>query len=126
MSPNVPVFKRSLLALALASGKSGGQVAEEFGISRKTVQRQLAKPEFRQLVAKYRDDLISTALNRMANSMTEAVDVLAVHLKAELPTHKLRAARAIVTLGLRLRDSVDLTNRIETLESDSARREQTS
>ena len=123
MSANVRAPKRSLLALALASGKSSVRVAEEFGISPKTVQRQLAKPEFRLLVSRLRDELISTALGRMASNMSEAVDALASQLKKEQPGIQIRAARAILTLGLRLRESVDLSDRIQTLESDMANRE---
>jgi len=126
MSQNVPLPKKSLLAFALASGKSATDVANEFGISRKTVQRQLAKPEFRLLVSRLRDELISGALGRMANTMSEAADTLASQLKKEESGIQIKAARAILVLGLRLRESVDLSNRIQVLESDMANREATS
>jgi hypothetical protein len=122
MSQNVPPQKKSLLAMALASGISITDAAEQAGVCRKTVQRYLAKPAFRRLVARYRNELISTALGRMADGMTRAADAIAGLLDEKDPAIRLRAARAMVTLGQRLRDSVDVTDRIHEIERELARK----
>jgi len=108
--------KDSLLAIALASGASISDVAARANIDRSTVYRKLENPEFRRLVAEFRDRLIGTALGRIADNMTRAADALAAMLDAPEPHIRLRAIRALFTLGIRLRDSVDLTTRMHEVE----------
>ena len=108
--------KDSLLAIALASGASISDVAARANIDRSTVYRKLENPEFRRLVAEFRDRLIGTALGRIADNMTRAADALAAMLDAPEPHIRLRAIRALFTLGIRLRDSVDLTTRVHDVE----------
>ena len=67
-----------------------------------------------------RDELIGQALGRLADNMTLASDEIAALLKAENPALRLRAARAMLTFGLRLRDSVDLTERMRQVELELA------
>jgi hypothetical protein len=124
MSHNVAPEKKSLLAWALASGHSIAQAAEQFGISRRTVERHLARPAFRQRVARLRGELIANALGRMADNMTRAADTVSRLLDSDNPVVALRAARALLSLGLRLRDSVELADRIDQLETELARRQE--
>jgi hypothetical protein len=112
-----------LLAQTLASGTSVPDAAAQFGVSRRTVERALAKPAFRRLVARFRGELIAAALGRMADNMTRAADAIARLLDAKDPAVRLRAARALMSLGLRLRDSVDVTDRIQNLERELARKQ---
>ena len=123
MSQNVPLEKRSLIAAALASGTSIGDAAEQFGVSRKTVQRYLARPGFQRLVARLRGELVATALGRMSQQMSRAADTIAALLDAEEPHIRLRAGRAMLSLGLRLRDSVDLGERVHELERELAQKQ---
>jgi hypothetical protein len=123
MSPNVPAEKNWSLALALASGATVGAAAEQLKLSRKTVQRKLARPAFLKLVADLRGQLIAAALGRMADNMTRAADALVSLLNEAEPGVRLRAARAVLGLGLRLRDSVDLTDRVRELERDVAEKQ---
>jgi hypothetical protein len=115
--------KDSMLAIALASGESISQVAEQAGIERSTIYRKLENPEFRRLVAEYRDRLIATALGRIAENMTRGADVLAQMLDAPEPHIRIRAARALFSLGMKLRDSVDLTMRMREVELELARKQ---
>jgi hypothetical protein len=123
MSQNVPPEKRTLLALALASGTPVGIAAEQTGVSRKTVARYLAKPAFRRLVARLRGDMLATALGRMTENMTRAADTVAALLDAPEPHIRLRAARALMSFGLKFRESVDVTDRIRDLEGELARKQ---
>jgi hypothetical protein len=122
MSQNVAVEKDSFIALALASGTSVTAAAEQAGVDRKTVQRRLADPAFRRMVAEYRSELIASALGRTADNMTRAAETLAAMLDAESPALRIRAARALMTLGMRLRDSVDLNDRMREVEEELARK----
>jgi F420-0:gamma-glutamyl ligase len=122
MSGFVRLEKDSTLAMALASGESVGAAAEQAGVTDRTVRRKLSDPEFRRQVADLRGELMSRALDRMTDNMTRAADVLAGLLDEQNPAVRLRAARSLLTLGLRLRDSIDLNNRIRDLEDELARK----
>jgi len=123
MSQNVAPEKRSLLALALASGSSIGDAAEKFGLSRRTVERWLAKPPFRRLIARLRSEMLASALGRMTGNMSRAADTVASLLEGAEPHIRLRAARALLSLGLRMQDAVDLTERVRELERELAQRQ---
>jgi hypothetical protein len=120
MSRFVASEKNVSLALTLATGVGTLAAAESLGISPRTIQRKLKNPSFRRLVADMRDELIGRALGRLADNMTLASDEIAALLKAENPGLRLRAARAMLTFGLRLRDSVDLTERMRQVELELA------
>ena len=124
MTKNVGKEKRSLLALALASGTSIKDAAAEAGISRRTVERCLARLTFRQLVARLRGEMVATALGRLTDNMTRAADAVAALLDAPEPHIRLRAARTLMSLGLKFRDSVDVTDRIRDLECELAHRQE--
>jgi hypothetical protein len=101
----------------LASRASINDVAARANVDgrRSTVYRKLENPEFR-------DRLIGTALGDIAGNMTRAADALAVVLDAPQPHIRLRAIRALFTLGIRLRDSVDPTARMHDIERTLAGR----
>lgn len=115
--------KDSLLALAIASGKSITEVAEQAQIERSTIYRKLENPGFHRLVCEFRDKLIATALGRIADSMTRAADALTQLLDSPEPHIRIRAARSLFAFGIRLRDSVDLTARMRELETELARKQ---
>ena len=120
MSAFVRSGKDSALALALAGGSQAKDAVPQAGVTDRTIRRKLADPSFRRLVTDLRDELIGRALGRLADNMTLASDEIAALLKAENPALRLRAARAMLTFGLRLRDSVDLTDRVREIERDLA------
>ena len=124
MSQNVPLKKRSLPATALYSGASVTQAAEQFGVSRKTVQRCMARPAFRRRVVQPRGELMANALGRMADNMTRAADTVNRLLDPDDPTVVLRAARALLSLGMRLRDSVEIADRVQELKDELDRRQE--
>ena len=115
--------KDVLLAAALASGLSASAAARKMELSLSTVQRRTADPEFRRLVSDLRGEMLSSALGRMTDNLTRAADTVAGLLDAEDPAIRLRAARAMFTLGLRLHDAVDLTGRIRDLEEELAQKQ---
>ena len=82
----------------------------------------MAQPEFRRLIAEFRDQFMSQALGRLADNMTRAADSFVTVLNSENEALRLRAARGMLSLGLRLRDSMELTERIRQIEDDLARK----
>lgn len=105
------------------SGVTIADAATQADVGRTTVYRKLENPEFRRLVAEFRDRLIATALGRIADSLTRSADVLTQMLDSPKEHIRIRAARTLFTLGMRLRDSVDLTMRMRDVEIELARKQ---
>jgi hypothetical protein len=109
------------LAMALAEGDTVQAAAEKAGIGRTTAFRRLADPVFRQRIQTFRGDMIGRALGRMADAMTEGADVLRDLLKAQSESVRLGACRALLELGVKLRESVELEERLAALETRIAK-----
>jgi hypothetical protein len=111
------------LALALASGLTAGDAAERAGVAPRTAYRRLADAAFRAHVAELRAEMVGRALGKMADGMAEAADILRQLLRAEKESVRLGAARALLELTVRLRESVELEERVRVLEERLARGE---
>jgi hypothetical protein len=106
------------LALALAAGDSIAAAAAKAGMGERTAYRRLADPDFRRRVAELRAEMIGRALGKLADGMTEAADVLRQLLAGQTPPAvRLGAARSILELGVKLRESVELEQRVAALET---------
>jgi HEAT repeat protein len=104
------------LALALARGVTLRDAAAEVGVSERTATRRWADPGFRGRVAEFRQDMVARCLGRMADGMTDAADTLRKLLTAESESVRLGAARALLELGVKVRDSAEVGERIAELE----------
>ena len=104
------------LLLALAGGQTLRDAAASAGIGERTATRRVAEPEFRRRVAELRGEMVGRALGRMADGMTDAADTLRALLQAEGESVRLGAARSILELGNKLRESVELEERLSALE----------
>jgi hypothetical protein len=118
MAPFDTSEKKIALALALAAGMTASAAAEQQQVSLRTVRRRLANPAFRRLVARLRGQMLDAALGRMADNMTRAADKVANLIDSDDEALGLRAARTLMSLGLRLRDSVELADRVQELERE--------
>lgn len=108
------------LALAVATGQSLRVAAQTAGIGERTASRRWADPIFRGRVNELRGELVQRSLGRLADGMSEAADVLRGLLAAESESVRLGAARSVLELGVRLRESVELEQRLRDLEERSA------
>ena len=104
------------LIVALAKGLTMRAAAEEAGVSERTVQRRMKDPDFRQAVDAARGQLISETLGRLVSSGSSAAATLQALLKARAEHVQLGAARAILELTQRYRESDELERRIAALE----------
>jgi hypothetical protein len=105
-----------VLALALASGQTLRDAAAATGIGERTATRRCVDTAFRRRVAELRGDMVQRALGRMADGMAEAADKLRQLLAADSESVRLGAARALLELGVKLRESVELAERLDALE----------
>lgn len=108
------------LALALAAGDSIAAAAAKAGMGERTAYRRLADPAFRERIQRLRGEMIGQALGRLAAGMTEAAGVLRALLRAESESVRLGAARSLLDLGVKLRESVELQSKVD--ENESLRR----
>jgi hypothetical protein len=105
------------LALALASGLTVGAAARRAGVGERTAYRRLADAAFRARVAALRGEMVERALGRAARGMSAAADTLRQLLKADKESVRQGAARALLELTVRLRESVELEERLAALEA---------
>lgn len=105
------------LILALASGASRASAAKAAGVSERTVFRRMQDADFRQRLDEARATMLSNAVARLTASATSAAVTLHNLLTADSETVQLGAARSILELGSRLRESTELAARIAALES---------
>jgi transposase-like protein len=107
---------REIVALALASGKTAKATAAECDVCERTIGLWMAEDAFRRRVAELRGDMVQRALGRLADSMTAAADKLRELLTAEGESVRLGAARSLLELGVKLRESVELEQRLLAIE----------
>jgi HEAT repeat protein len=105
------------LALTLASGQTLRDAAAAVGVSERTAARRWGDPSFRQRVAELRTDMVQRSLGRLADGMSEAADVLRQLLAAKSESVRLGASRSMLELGVKLREAVELEQRIATIEN---------
>jgi len=104
------------LALAVAGGRTLRDAADDAGIGERTAARRWADAAFRRRVTTLRAEMIARALGKIADGMADAADVLRKLLKAKSENVRLGACRAILELGTKLRDSVEVEERLQALE----------
>ena len=106
------------LVAALAGGATIAEAAERGGVSQRTVYRRLEDADFRAAVQQARAELVTQAVARLAEAGGEAVATLRALLgEGTPPAVRLGAARAVLELGTRLRESEELERRLSELEA---------
>jgi hypothetical protein len=85
-------------------------------VSERTATRRWADAGFRRRVGELRADMVTGALGRLANGMSEAAGVLRQLLTAQSEPVRLGACRALLELALKLRDHVEFEHRLRALE----------
>ena len=114
---NDPPPKWAIAALALARGDTFDQAAEAAGVNRRTVYRWRKNPRFAAKVRQIRDEMVSEAAGRLAATITAGINALVKLLDDENPAVRLRAATEIIDSTLRVRNAVDVADRIAALEA---------
>ena len=110
------------LILALAAGASVRKAAEQAGISERTVYRRLADADFRRAVSEARDRLFDAARGRLADLASKAAETLERLMESDKPSVARAAAKAVLVLGPRLRES-EFDERITRLEREADERD---
>jgi hypothetical protein len=107
------------LVLALACGASPENAAQKVGLSRRTVFRRLADPAFRAQVHAMRAEVVRRTTGVLtAAGMAATKTLTTLQESATTESVRLGAARAVIELGCKMRDQVEVTERLAALEGE--------
>jgi hypothetical protein len=111
--------KQEAAALSLAAGGTQEQASKQSGAGTRTIKTWLATlPTFKSRIQELRAEMTSRALGRLVENMVSAADTLGyLCRKSKSETVRLNAARAVLEMSTKLRESVELEQRISELES---------
>jgi len=108
------------LVLALACGATVEAAARQADVSDRTVYRRLQDPKFRTQVRDARAEMVKRSAGMLTAAAGESVRTLLALQKAPTPPAvRLGAARAVLELGIKVREMVELEARIEALEQQA-------
>jgi hypothetical protein len=111
------------LIVHLASGVSPAGAAKLAGVSEATCYRRLADPAFRQRVEAARSSFWERALGILSKGAAESATVLRRLLRSDDGRLKLQAAKVLLDQGIKVRDQVDIEQRLAALEAEEAARQ---
>src|SRR5262249_39641770 len=108
------------LLLALAYGAIVEGAARQGRRSERTVYRRLRDPDFRARLQAVRADMVQRTAGALTAAAAEAVrTLLALQGPSEPPAVPLGAARAILEIGVKLREAAELEARVAALEQQA-------
>jgi hypothetical protein len=106
------------LLLALACGATVEAAARSVGVSESTVYRRLREPAFRLRLQEVRADMVQRTSGMLTAAGGEGVKTLLALLKEGMPPAvRLGAARAVLELGMKVRETAELAERVAALEA---------
>ena len=88
----------------MVCGATVENAAQKAGVSVRTAHRRLADPAFRQQLAEVRSDMLKRTVSMLAAAGLESVKTLVNLQGSASASVRLGAARAILDLGIKLRD----------------------
>jgi hypothetical protein len=108
------------LLLALACGATVEAAGKQCDLTERTVYRRLNDPAFQARLQGLRADMVRRAAGLLTASAGSAVStLLSLQKEAIPPAVRLGAARAILELGIKVRELADLEARIAALEQQA-------
>lgn len=101
---------------ALLTGQTITDAADHAGVTRQTVTRWLAQPEFKSALAEAQSAALAAFGAGLVGLSESALQVLAEAMTDERTANRLRAASIHANSLLRIAELVDLAARVEALE----------
>jgi flagellar motility protein MotE (MotC chaperone) len=118
-SRNVALAGEAAAIVALARGLPKADVARDAGVDVRTIFRWLEADEFRAKVQLERSRLLERAIGRLADHAADAANVLGKLANDDEtpPAVRVSAARALLEHAVKLRDSLELEERLAAVEA---------
>ncbi|MEP0766737.1 MAG: hypothetical protein HRF45_09395 [Fimbriimonadia bacterium] len=107
---------------ALAIGRTARDAAALASVNEATVHRRMKDPEFMRQVSDLRDQMFRETAGSLARSTGAAVVTLVGLMKDGTPNVKLGAARTILEYSTRFAETLELAERIASVEERLAAR----
>jgi hypothetical protein len=103
--------------LSMACGATIESAAVKAGISPRTAHRRLLTPVFKCRLNEIKTEMVKRAAAMLTAASMESVKTLLALQESQIaPATRLGAARSVLELGTRLRESAELHERIQALE----------
>jgi hypothetical protein len=110
-----------MLLLALACGATVEAAAQKAGVSRATAHRRLQDAEFRARLQEFCSDMVKRASRTLTAASGEGIKTLLALQQPSTPyATRLGAARAILEIGIKMREVADMDERLTALEQQMA------
>ena len=108
------------LLLALACGATVEAAGRQCDLTERTVYRRLREPAFKARLQELRADMVRRSAGMLTAAAGEAVrTLLSLQKDSAPPAVRLGAARAVLELGIKVRELADLEIRIAALEAQA-------
>lgn len=105
------------LLMALACGATVESAARQAGIGETTVYRRMRDPAFKTRLREVQADILQRTAGALTAAATESVrTLLELQKPGTPPATRLGAARAVLEIGLKVREIVELEARVVELE----------
>jgi hypothetical protein len=105
------------LLVALAGGATVESAAGKADVSQATVYRRLQEPQFKRRLQEVRADMVQRAAGALTEASQEAVrTLLALQGEANPAGVRLGAAKAVLEMGIKLREVAEMEGRLSALE----------
>jgi hypothetical protein len=107
----------SILVAELARGATLKDAAKSAGVSERTARRRNEEDDFRAKVNAVRSEMLSSAIGRLSDAMAGSAETLSVLAQsAGSENVRLSAARGTLEMAVRLRESLEFSERLDRLE----------
>lgn len=116
MAGSTRATRDAQLLAALVTGLTVEAAAKKAGMSERTVYRRLQDAAFKREIEEARGELVTRTMAALCTAGLSAVATLVQLLSSPLQTVRLGAARAIIELGTKLREHVELDQRLRRIE----------
>jgi hypothetical protein len=104
------------LLMALACGATVESAARSAGVSEATAHRRLAEPEFKRRMLEFRAEVMQRTAGSLTAASQEAVrTLLALQKDGVAPSVRLGAARAVLEIGMKVREVAELEVQLDEL-----------
>jgi hypothetical protein len=90
--------------------------AKKAGVGESTLLRWMAEPEFKARYRAARRSVVESAVGRLQQAATQAVDALTRNLTCGTPAVEVGAAKSVLDQAIKAVELVDLAERVEALE----------
>ena len=108
--------KEDAALAALLSEPTIEAAARKAGIGESTLLRWMAEPTFKARYRAARRSVVESAVGRLQQAATQAVDSLTRNLTCGIPAVEVGAAKSVLDQAIKAVELVDLAERVEQLE----------